>query len=197
VSNQQCQPTAKRWDLGHVLLSHLCVGRYWVAVARGLWTAVSSDRAATATLLALVQRVGFKEATELRLTELGRGGERADLKKTKKGAPTALLRVDTADHGNLSFDFVEEEQRDELHTRLQSTMDGVEVLLEDGSTATAAEVKAAAIKNFVAQVNEGGWGDAPEHLLCGLFRASLHLRTPAQSRVIRAVRSLALPRGLC
>ena len=36
-------------------------------------------------------------------------------------------------------------------------------------------------------MNSQGWGDAPEHLLCGLFRASMHLRTPAQSRVIRAV----------
>lgn len=88
-------------------------------------------------------------------------------------------------HGRWQFD--QEAERDALHELLQQHMDAVQVTLADGSVATAAEVKAAAVKNFVAEVNSHGWGDAPEHLLCGLFRASMHLRTPAQSRVIRAV----------
>ena len=45
-----------------------------------------------------------------------------------------------------------EAERDSLHELLQRHMDAVEVTLADGSVATAAQVKASAVKNFVAEV---------------------------------------------
>lgn len=37
------------------------------------------------------------------------------------------------------------------------------------------------------QVNDGGWGDAPEHVLCRLMQLSGALRSPAECRVVRLV----------